>query len=487
LEVIMYLTSQISISLENARLFEQMKRAEADYREIFENASDGIYRTNQDGVFLTANPAMARIFGYSSSEELIKYINDVGKQHYVDPGRRQQVMDLIQQGFKVVDFEAEFFRKDGSIFWASLNVRPVYNENDELCFMEGFISDITEQKKQMQALHEENVLLRSKLKGNYRFGKIIGRSAGMQKIYELISKAASSNANVIIYGESGTGKELVAEAIHKMSDRKENPFVTINAGAVPETLMESEFFGYKKGAFTGATRDKRGLLHSADKGTLFLDELGEIDLNLQTKMLRAIEGGGFTPLGGLDVENSDFRVIAATNQDLKQRVKEGLMREDFFYRIHIIPIYLPPLRERKEDIPLLVEDFMQNYSASKKLPKITIAVMDVLTSYDWPGNVRELQNTLNRYVALGEVNFLGENAMVPNDDITNFVDSTRHEEIVLDQAVAKSEKMTIINALKNFQGHKIKTAAGLGISRTTLFNKMKKYRIQTIVGTKVRN
>ena len=164
----------------------------------------------------------------------------------------------------------------------------------------------------------------------------------MQEIYELILKAAASNAGVIVYGESGTGKELVAEAIHEMSDRKEKPFVPVNAGAVPETLLESEFFGYKKGAFTGANADKRGLLQQADKGTLFLDELSEIGPNLQAKLLRAIEGGGFTPVGGLEAETSDFRIIAATNQDLKQQMKKGLMRKDFFYRIHIIPIHLPP-------------------------------------------------------------------------------------------------------------------------------------------------
>ena len=400
LEVIKHLASQIAISLENARLYDNIKRAEAEYRGIFENATEGIYRTSQDGHFLSANPAMARIFGYSSPEELMESINDVGNQHYVNPERRHQLLDLIGQRRPVSDFEVEFFRKDGSTFWASLHVRPVYDENDELLYMEGIISDVTEQKNRMEALHKENVRLRSNIKERYRFGKIIGKSPVMQEIYELILKAAACNVGVIVYGESGTGKELVAEAIHEMSDRKENPFVPVNAGAVPETLLESEFFGYKKGAFTGANTDKRGLLQSADKGTLFLDELGEIGPNLQAKLLRAIEGGGFTPVGGLEAETSDFRIIAATNQDLKQQVKKGLMREDFFYRIHIIPIHLPPLRERKEDIPLLIEHFMQNHPVSKNIPKITVAVMEALTSYDWPGNVRELQNTLNRYVCL---------------------------------------------------------------------------------------
>ena len=483
LEVIKHLTSQIAISLENARLHENLKRTEAEYRGIFENAMEGIYRTSLDGRFLSANPAMARLFGYSSSKELMESITDAGHQLYVNPEQRNQFLDLIRQRRPVSDFEVKFFRKDGSTFWASLHARPVYDETDELRFIEGILSDVTEQKNRMEALHKENVRLRSNIKERYRFGKIIGKSPVMQEIYELIIKAAASNVGVIVYGESGTGKELVAEAIHEMSDRKEKPFVPVNAGAVPETLLESEFFGYKKGAFTGANADKRGLLQQADKGTLFLDELGEISPNLQAKLLRAIEGGGFTPVGGLEAETSDFRIIAATNQDLKQQMKKGLMRKDFFYRIHIIPLHLPPLRERKEDIPLLIEHFMQNHPPSKNLPTITLRVMEALTSYDWPGNVRELQNTLHRYVTLGEVDFLGEQTIAPGGEISNFGENPRHGKMALDQTVADSEKATILSALKNYEGHKVKTAAALGISRTTLFNKMKKYGIRTSTGT----
>ena len=342
---------------------------------------------------------------------------------------------------------------------------------------------LDELKASETSLREENVRLKANIKERYRFGKIIGKSPVMQEIYELILKAAASDAGVIVYGESGTGKELVAEAIHEMSDRKEKPFVAVNAGAVPGTLLESEFFGYKKGAFTGANADKRGLLQEADKGTLFLDELGEIGPNLQAKLLRAIEGRGFTPVGGLKAVTSDFRVIAATNKDLKQQVKKGLMREDFFFRIHIIPIHLPPLRERKEDIPLLIEHFMQNHPSSKNLPKITVAVMEALTSYDWPGNVRELINTMHRYVSLGEIDFLGEQTIAPDGEISKFGENPRPGKIALDQAMANYEKATILSALKNYDGHKTKTAAALEISRATLFNKMKKYGIRTSTGT----
>ncbi len=481
-EMVKHLSSQIAISLENARLHENLKRTEAKYRGIFENATEGIYRASLVGRLLSANPAMARLFGYSSPKELMASITDIGHQLYVNPEQRHQFLDLIRQRRPVSDFEVNFFRKDGSTFWGSLHASPVYDETGELRFIDGIISDVTEQKNRMEALHQENVRLRSNIKERYRFGKIIGKSPVMQEIYELILKAAASDVGVIVYGESGTGKELVAEAIHEMSDRKEKPFVPVNAGAVPENLLESEFFGYKKGAFTGANADKRGLLQQADKGTLFLDELGEISPNLQAKLLRAIEGGGFTPIGGLEAENSDFRIIAATNQDLKQQMKKGLMREDFFYRIHIIPIHLPPLRERKEDIPLLIEHFMQNYTPSKNLPTITLRVMEALTSYDWPGNVRELQNILYRYVTLGEVDFLGEQTIAPGGELSNFGVNPRHGKIALDQAVADSEKTTILSALKNNDGNKTKTAAALGISRTTLFNKMKKYGIRSSTG-----
>ncbi|MBT3368533.1 MAG: sigma 54-interacting transcriptional regulator, partial [Nitrospina sp.] len=477
MEVIKHLSSQIAISLENARLYDNLKRAEAEYRGIFENATEGIYRTTAEGRFISANPASARIFGYKSSEQLIQEITDIEHQLFVNPEDRRSFIHMMEQGKTVSGFEAEFYRKDKSRMWLSVHTRPVYDETDELRFIDGIISDVTEQKNRMEALHDENIRLRSNIKERYRFGKIIGKSPVMQEVYELILKAAATNVSVIVYGESGTGKELVARAIHEMSDRKEKPFVPVNLGAVPETLLESEFFGYKKGAFTGANADKRGLLHLADKGTLFLDEIGEIGPNMQAKLLRAIEGGGFTPVGGLKVETSDFRIVAATNKDLKEQVKNGLMREDFFYRIHIIPIHLPPLRERKEDIPLLIEHFMQNHPSSKNLPKITVGVMEAMTSYDWPGNVRELINTMHRYVTLGQVDFLEERMKSKISKTSNFGENTSHRKIALDQAMADYEKAHIVSALKNSQGHKLKTASTLGISRATLFNKMKKYGI----------
>ena len=328
------------------------------------------------------------------------------------------------------------------------------------------------------SLREENVRLKANIKERYRFGKIIGKSPVMQRIYELILKAAASDAGVIVYGESGTGKELVAEDIHEMSDRKEKPFVTVNAGGVAETLLESEFFGYKKGAFTGANTDKLGLLHLADKGTLFLDELGEIGPNLQAKLLRAIEGREFTPVGGLKAETSDFRVIAATNKDLKQQVKKGLIREDFFYRIHIIPIHLPPLRERKEDIPLLIEHFLQNYPPSKNLPTITVAVMEALTSYDWPGNVRELINTMHRYLTFKKLDFLDTSLIDASQTEPPVSVEARETNESLDATMKRFEKLYLTRVLDDNDWQQSKVSALLRVDPKTLYRKIKQYHLK---------
>ncbi len=342
---------------------------------------------------------------------------------------------------------------------------------------------LDELKASETSLREENVRLKANIKDRFRFGDIIGKSEPMQRVYELILQAAATDMNVILYGESGTGKELVSQAIHEASDRKEQVFFPVNIGAIPENLIESEFFGHKKGAFTGADNDKQGFLHLTDKGTLFLDELAEIGLNLQVKLLRVLEGNGFTPLGTTEVIKPNIRFIAASNQDLSYRVKTGQIREDFYYRIHVLPIRLPPLRERKEDIPLLVEHFLKSTAPLQKGKPITPGFLQALQGYDWPGNVRELQNTLNRYVTLGEIDFLGERINSKISETSNFGDSINPRKMALDQAVADYEKATILNALKNSQGHKVKTAAALGISRATLFNKLKKYGIRITPGT----
>ena len=474
-EMIEMLTSQMAVSIDNARLYERLKKAEEKYRSIFENAVEGIYQTTIGGQILSANPAMAKILGYDSSENLIACVSNIGKQLYASEDARKQFLDIILEKRIISGFEVQFYRKDGSTIWASLHARLIHNQDGKPSSIEGLFSDITDKKKVTEALREseeylrkENLRLRSNIKDQYRFGKIIGKSAVMKEIYELILKAAAGSASVIIYGESGTGKELVARAIHETADRKDNVFIPVNCGAIPENLMESEFFGYKKGAFTGANRDKQGYLDLADKGTIFLDELGELNLNMQVKLLRVLDGHGYIPVGGGEVHRSNVRFIAATNRNLQAQVKQSQMREDFFYRVHIIPIHIPPLRERKEDIPLLVEHFMNEYGTDKKLPPLTGKIWEGIMSYDWPGNIRELQNVLYRYFTL---NTFSLEIAPDKGPVAAFMENSDHHRTAIDLY----EKNLIEATLKQNQWHREKTALSLGMSRRTFFRKMKKY------------
>jgi len=348
--------------------------------------------------------------------------------------------------------------------------------------------DITERKQREEKITEnanyyrsENKILRSAIKERCRFGDIVGKSDAMQTVYELILRAASSNAHVILYGESGTGKELVATAIHKLSQRSKNKFVPVNCAAINDNLIESEFFGYIKGAFSGADRNKAGFLDIADKGTLFLDEIGDLGLSLQVKLLRSIEGGGFTPVGGNMLKKPDLRIVAATNKDLKKLVIQGMMREDFFYRVNIIPIKLPPLRERKEDLPLLIEHFLSQYDKDMAIPPMDQKVTDAFLNYDWPGNVRELRHSLDRYVTLNDCDFLDSLVVTPiphkSYDIKNNDIAMASAGKSLPDMVADIEKQIISKALEENRWQKSKTASDLGIHRKTLFTKMKKYNL----------
>jgi two-component system response regulator PilR (NtrC family) len=258
------------------------------------------------------------------------------------------------------------------------------------------------QQSEAMRLKRENVLLKRALNTSYSFSNIIGRSEAMLSMFRMIETIARTNSTVLITGESGTGKDLVARAVHYNSLRRDHPFVALNCGAVPETLLESELFGHMRGAFTGADANKKGLVEVAERGTIFLDEIGEMNASMQVKLLRVLQDRKFRRLGGTEEVQADIRVIAATNQDLPKLVGEGRFREDLFYRINVIPIHLPPLRERPEDIPLLAEHFLAKYAGIMDKPVRTLSheALDLLSAYSWPGNVRELENALERAVAL---------------------------------------------------------------------------------------
>ncbi|MEJ5253327.1 MAG: sigma-54-dependent Fis family transcriptional regulator [Chthonomonadetes bacterium] len=263
---------------------------------------------------------------------------------------------------------------------------------------------LLEKASEQYRLKEENRRLREQLRSTYDLHGIVGRSAAMQEVYELIGKVSNSRATVLIRGESGTGKEMVAKAIHYSGNRAKAPFIAVSCAALPETLMESELFGHEKNAFTGATMQKPGRFELAHGGTLFLDEIAEVTPSVQVKLLRVLQERKFERLGGTKTIEVDVRLIAATNKDLEQMVQEGTFREDLYYRLQVIQIYLPPLRERKDDIPLLVEHFLQRYNEEndKHIQAVTPEAMELLMKYHWPGNVRELENAIERAVVLAD-------------------------------------------------------------------------------------
>ncbi len=408
---------------------------------------------------------------------------DNSKKSYMDmihSEDRERVIHQIQSSLasgRPFQMEYRIITASGQLKWVWEEGLGIVSDDGEVSEVEGFISDMTEHKLEEQQLRNENKHLKSSIKERYKFGDIIGKNRSMQDVYEHISKAAVTNANVIIYGESGTGKELVAREIHKLSDNQKRPFVPVNCSAIPENLFESEFFGYKKGAFTGAHADKPGYFDQANGGTLFLDELGEIDLSGQVKLLRVLEGGGYTPVGGNEVKKANVRIVAATNRNLKEEVKNGRMREDFFYRIHIIPITLPPLRERKDDLPLLIEHFLSIYANTDNMPVLDGKVLGMLYNYDWPGNVRELQNVLQRYITLKTLDFLS--ASVPRSVSVEGFDPVEIQEnsVSLEQAIDSFEKNVIRGVLEKNQWRKNRAASILDINRKTLFRKMKKHRL----------
>lgn len=406
---------------------------------------------------------------------------DNSKKAYMDmihPDDQDDVFHQIQSSLasgRPFQMEYRITTASGKLKWVWEEGLGIVAEDGSVNEVEGFISDMTEHKMEEQQLRKENIRLKSSIKERYKFGDIIGKNRSMQAVYEHISKAAATDANVIIYGESGTGKELVAREIHRLSDNSERPFVPVNCSAIPENLFESELFGYKKGAFTGAVQDKPGYFDQADGGTLFLDEMGEIGLSAQVKLLRVLDGGGYTPVGGNEVKKAKVRIVAATNRDLKKEVQAGRMREDFFYRIHIIPITLPPLRERKDDLPLLIEHFLTIYATSENMPLLDGKVLGMLYNYDWPGNVRELQNVLQRYITLKTLDFMST-SVSKSASLEEFkaVDLQEGSES-LDQAVENFEKNIILGLLEQNKWQKNKVASVLQIDRKTLFRKMKKY------------
>ena len=327
---------------------------------------------------------------------------------------------------------------------------------------------VIEKALEKQALTSENRQLRSVLEKQLRERSLIGTSAAMQRVIDLISQVAPTKANVLVSGESGTGKEIVARAIHEGSERSSAPFVAVNCGAIPENLLESELFGHVKGAFTGAVSNKPGLFETAGDGTLFLDEVGELSLPLQVKLLRVLQERVFRRVGGTRDQNFEARVVAATNRRLEQEVSEGRFREDLYYRLNVIEVELPPLRERREDVPLLVEHFVKKHGGERAGElRVEESALAKLLDYDYPGNVRELENVIERSVALTR-GALIEVATLPPTVVRDRAGGQREtlpsEGLALDEALADYERRMLLKALEVCGGVKKKAAQHLGIT-----------------------
>ena len=332
-------------------------------------------------------------------------------------------------------------------------------------------------------LQKENILLKQVVRDRYHFGNIIGQSPKMMALYDLLEKVSPTKTNILIAGESGTGKELVAKAIHYNSIRKEKPFVTLNCGAIPESLIESELFGHMKGAFTDAIATKKGLFEVADEGTIFLDEISELPLLMQVKLLRVLQDKEFKRVGGTEDIRVDVRIISATNKDLEEAVKEKQFREDLFYRLNVIQIKLPPLRDRKEDIPILAGHFLKKYSEelNKNILKTSPEALQILLNYEYPGNVRELQNIIERAVALESgqeltvhnlSSYLSEQPLLRKGPIDIEIPN---EGIDLEKMVEDLERTLLLKALDKTKGIKKKAAELLRINFRSMRYRLEKY------------
>ena len=326
-------------------------------------------------------------------------------------------------------------------------------------------------------LEVENLLLKREFRERYSFGNILGNSPEMLKVYDLIEKIGPTKTNVLVEGESGTGKELVAKAIHHQSPRREKPFVAITCGAIPDGLMESELFGHMKGSFTGAIANKAGLFEMADGGTVFLDEIGELPLAIQVKLLRVIQERSFRRVGGTEDITVDVRIISATNKTLEEEVKKGTFREDLYYRLNVLQIRMPPLRERLSDVPILARHFLDKYAKEhgKDVKGITTVAMRILEGYSYPGNVRELENVIERGVALEQ------GAQLSAESLPGFKQLTYipPEGLDLEEAVGKYEKALIVSALDKVGGVKKRAAKLLNISFRSIRYRLEKYGLNT--------
>jgi PAS domain S-box-containing protein len=463
---------------------EQLRRSHNRLRALIENASDGITVVDAEGKILYEGPSAERL-GYKAEDMVGRYATD-----FMSPEDEVPIVDKIRRAFEnpeeVHTIRARAVRPDGSTVHVEAVARRVRDPAGPPYVVFNW-RDISERvqyyDKLRERLESENAYLQEEVRAASGNGAILGRSAGVHRVQEQIEMVAPTDATVLILGETGVGKELVARAIHERSLRRDRPLVKINCTAIPRELFESEFFGHVKGAFSGALRDRIGRFQLADGGTLFLDEIGELPLPMQPKLLRVLQEGEFEPVGADTMRRVDVRIVAASNRDLKSLVRAGRFREDLYYRLSVFPIEVPPLRERKDDIPILAKHFLE--LASKRFSRsglhLTASQMRQLQNYDWPGNVRELQNVIERAVITSHLGSLRLD--IPSAESRSAAPaasrskSREESEVIPDKEMTRRMRDNMIAALKR-SGGRIYGPGGaaelLGIRPSTLSTRIKK-------------
>jgi PAS domain S-box-containing protein len=447
-------------------------------KEILNTMHDGLFLTRPDGTIMMVNDALVRMTGYSRQElmnarcsifdcDVCHRSRAEGSKHWC------RLFKIKRENMK----SCHIRRKSGEYIHVVKNASLLQDGDGKVIGAVETLTDITELDARDRKIKELSRLLG----GDESFFGMVGRSEAMRRVYDLLERAAQSDAPVIIFGESGTGKELAAAAIHELGPRKDGPFVQINCAALNESLLESEIFGHVKGAFTGAYRHRKGRFEEAQGGDVFLDEIGDVPLSIQVKLLRVLETRSFERVGDNRPLPLDARLITATNQDLRALAEEKRFREDFFYRINVIPIHLPPLRDRREDIPLLAEHFVRRLQETGREPVGGLAPqsLELLTAYSWPGNVRELKSAVE-YAAV----VCREGTILPEHlppQIASACAAPQDPETAADfpapNAAIPRQKAELIQALRQSGGNKSAAARQLGVSRITVLNRMRKYGI----------
>jgi PAS domain S-box-containing protein len=429
-------------------------------RVIVDSISDGVFTVDTDFIVTYFNKAAERITGFRAEEAIGKHCFEIFRTEVCHS--RCAIRDTLSSHEAVDDVRVTIITQDGREVPISLSTEVLRDEGGEFLGVVEFFRDLTEVEHVREALEQEKVL-----------ETIVSASPAVRRVIEMLPNIAESECNVTIHGPSGSGKELFAEAIHKLSPRRYGPYIRLNCAALPATLLESELFGYVKGAFTDAKRDKPGLFALANGGTLLLDEISEMDVALQVKLLRVLAGGEYQPLGATRSLKTDARVIAATNADLKRAIAEGRFREDLYFRINVVAVELPPLRDRPEDIPLLVEHFIEKVRAKNRKPvrRVSPRALSLLQQYPFPGNVRELQNAIEHAFVMCD----GEE-LLPEHLPEHISDEATLAARPLD---GDTERRLIEETLKRHRGNRSAAASELQMHRTTLWRKLKILQIGT--------